>query len=98
MSDATERPEDTVRRYAQMIQEFEAWQQQYREAAELWDALGLKPNQQVTEAVLIGKLANFDAGGTTLSIANTDSCDWVTQLGILEGALVIIKSSPFQEG
>lgn len=84
MSNETERPEDTVRRFAGMIQDLESWKAKYREAAELWDALELRDNDQVTDATLIAKIQDFDAGYVNISTASSDGCDWITQLGLFE--------------
>jgi hypothetical protein len=95
MSDATERPEDTVRRFALQIQELEAWKAKYREAAELWEALEAKDSQQVTEAMLIAKLVDFEEtgpAGTVVSASHTDGCDWVNQLGLVAAWQLITNS------
>jgi hypothetical protein len=94
VSDETERPEDTVRRFAGQVQELLDWQRRYRTAAELWDALVLDDNDQVTEAVLVAKVADFARGGTAVSLGATDGCDWVIQLGLLHGALQVMDANP----
>lgn len=79
-----ERPEDTVRRFAQQIGELEQWKAKYREAAELWDALEIKNNQQVDKALIIAKLVDFSRPGPPLiSSATTDGCDWVDEWGLI---------------
>lgn len=60
------------------------------QAEELWEALDLRDNDQVTDAVLIAKVADFEDGATALVIAATDGVDWVTQLGMIHGALNIM--------
>lgn len=94
MTDETERPEDTVRRFAQQIGELLSWQQKYREAAELWDALDIENDDQVLEAVLIAKLGNFEKGRVEISISASDSIDWIGQLGLLEAARVMSYQKP----
>lgn len=84
MTDDTELPEDTVRRFAAKIVELEAWQAKYREAAELWEALELRDNDQVTDATLIAKIQDFDTGYVNVSTSSSDGCDWITQLGLFE--------------
>lgn len=100
MSDETELPEDTIRRFAKQIQELEAWKQRYAEAAKLWDALEPEGDQLIVSAVLIGKLVDF--GGEdekrhpTISISATDDNDWMTQMGILDSAHDFIHTDPWQ--
>jgi hypothetical protein len=65
------------------------------QADDLWTGLDLRSNDQVTEAILIGKIADFETGGTALSLAATDGTDWVTQFGIITGALNIMRQSQF---
>jgi len=92
MTDETERPEDTVRRFAARIGELEAWQTRYKEAAELWDALELKKNDQVTDALLIARVADFEKGGTALSMSTTDGVDWIIQLGMIHAAEMVMQA------
>lgn len=82
MSDATERPEDTIRRLAAECQELLAWKTRYAEAADLWDGLDLHPNDQVTAATLIAKISDFDTGFVNVATAASDGTDWVEQLGL----------------
>lgn len=99
MSDATERPEDTVRRFAQKIEELLAWQSKYREAAELWEALDVSDGQMVASAVLIGKLMKMEGTdeerAPTVSIAATDDVDWMNQLGIIDAAYDFVHTDPW---
>lgn len=60
------------------------------QADDLWAALELATNDQVTEAVLIAKVADFENGGTSLALSATDGVDWITQLGMIHGALNIM--------
>ena len=92
VTDGTERPEDTVRRLAMELQELEAWKRAYQPAAELWDSLELERNDQVTEAVLVAKISDFDKGGTAISMGATEGCDWITQLGVLHAAIQIMNN------
>lgn len=62
------------------------------EADELWKALELRDGDQVVDAILVAKVADFEHGGTGLSIAATDGVDWVTQLGILRGATLLTEA------
>jgi hypothetical protein len=62
-------------------------------ADELWSSLELEDNDQVVDAVLIAKVADFERGGTAISIGATESCDWVTQLGILHAALQVMSDA-----
>ncbi len=80
----TERPEDTVRRFALQIQELEAWKAKYREAADLWDGLEMRDNDQATDVAIIAKIQDFETGHVNVVAATTDGCDWVTQLGLFE--------------
>lgn len=89
MTDGTESTEDALRRIAGKCVELEAWQQKYREAAELWDALNLSENGQVTHAVLIVKEIDFDTGITRISTCASDGTDWVDQLGMYEACKLI---------
>jgi hypothetical protein len=69
---------------------------EHSDARELWDALQPGPNDQIVDAVLIGKMVDFERGITSLSIAATDGVDWVGQLGMLHGALKIMNQSPLE--
>jgi hypothetical protein len=101
MTDETERPEDTVRRFALRIQELEEWQRKYQEVAQLWEALEPAEGQQIVSAVLVGKLVNFSAEGEDafprVSISATDDNDWMTQMGILDAAHDFIHTEPWRE-
>jgi|SRR6187549_1447192 len=80
---------------AQEVAELKAWQSKYKEAAELWDALEAKDSQQVTEAILIAKIVDFEQSGpegTVVSASYTDGCDWVNQLGLMAAWQLITNS------
>jgi hypothetical protein len=62
------------------------------EADKLWESLEVQDGDQVVDAVLVGKLANFTEGGTEISISATDGVDWVTQLGMLRGAVLMVEN------
>jgi hypothetical protein len=66
---------------------------EHSDARELCDALQPGPNDQIVDAVLIGKMVDFDTRQTGISIAVTDGVDWVSQYGMLYGALNIIDRS-----
>ena len=96
MTDETERPEDTVRRFAgqmelyeKTVQELQAWRSKYREAAEMWDALELEENQQVTQVVMIAKIADFDSGYVNVGMSASDGVDWIDQVGLIETARIM---------
>lgn len=64
---------------------------------ELWAALQLQKNDQVTDAVLLARISNFEDGTTSISTGATDGCDWVTQLGIMHAGLLVITQAPLQK-
>jgi hypothetical protein len=66
------------------LAELRAWKVKYREAAEMWDSLELRDNDQVTDAVMIAKVSDFESGSVTTITGTTDGTDWVTQLGLFE--------------
>lgn len=84
MTDETERPEDTVRRFAQQINELLEWQAKYRDAADLWDGLELSDNDQVVSATLIAKIQDFQSGHTNVGTSASNGTDWVEQLGLFQ--------------
>lgn len=51
------------------------------------DALGvtisLTADQQVTEAIVIAKITDFESGSTALGMYHSDGLDWIGQLGLL---------------
>lgn len=57
---------------------------QHVEAIALWDALEMRPGDQLTKAVLIAKVYDFDKGHADISTSATDDTDWVDQLGLFE--------------
>lgn len=69
------------------------------EAMELWDALNLRPGQQVMSAMLIGKVVDLSEGKEgnppSISIAATDGTDWIDQAGLLKAASDLTSSGQF---
>jgi hypothetical protein len=97
--DETERPEDTVRRFAEEIQELRAEVlrqqeklEQYEEAVSLWDTLELTDVQRVTDVMMIAKCVDLESNATSVGLAVNDSCDWIIQNGLLHSALQVINS------
>ena len=68
----------------QRIAALESWQARYKEAADIWDGLELRDNDQVTSAALIAKVSDFESGLVTVITAVSDGTDWVEQLGLFE--------------
>lgn len=68
------------------LSELQDWKRKYQVAAELWDSMELHENDQVTEAIIIGKVADFENGGTAITTGATEGLDWITQLGMYEAA------------
>ncbi|MGH3927541.1 MAG: hypothetical protein ACRDS1_04190 [Pseudonocardiaceae bacterium] len=70
-------------------------------AGPLLDALGvtidLKPDQQLTEALVIGKLADFDGGDTALVLAKSKGLDWIAQLGLVHGARLVCDGGDIEK-
>lgn len=66
------------------------------EAEALWQALELEDGDQVVEAILVAKVANFTSGGTAVSIGATDGMDWIGQLGLIEAARKVTWEDPLQ--
>jgi hypothetical protein len=56
----------------------------HSEAIELWDALELGENDQVTGSVLIVKVADFAKGTVNIASSAGDGTDWIDQLGLFE--------------
>ena len=69
------------------------------EAMDLWDALNLKPGQQVMSAMLIAKIGDFNEGKEdqppSISVAATDGTDWIDQGGLLKAAMDLTSASQF---
>lgn len=65
------------------------------EAQALWKELNLHDNDQVTDAVLVAKIADFKRGGVAVSMSVTDGVDWVTQLGMLHAGLGIMNQNSY---
>lgn len=60
-------------------------------AEQLWARLNLDANDQVTDAILIARVADFDQGRTVLAIAGTDGMDGITEIGLIHSALLAIN-------
>jgi hypothetical protein len=94
------RSEHTDDDYLRIVDELEnsklIQRPEHHDAQELWDALEPAPGDQIVEAVIVGKMVDFERGITSLSIAATDGVDWVGQLGMLHGALKIMNQSPLE--
>ena len=58
---------------------------------ELIAGLELKDHDFILEAVLVVRAKDMDSGSVGISISTTDDSDWVTQLGVLQGALLIVN-------
>jgi len=65
----------------------------------LLDALGvavsLEPNQQMIEAVVIGKVVSFDeasGASTSLILATSGGLDWISQRGLLAVAQDVMRA------
>lgn len=58
---------------------------------ELITALDLNQHDFLVEAVLVARVKDMDSGSVGISISTTDDSDWVTQLGVLHGALLIVN-------
>lgn len=87
---------ETIEALRKEIAELRDWKRKYTEAAELWDALELRQGQQVKDAMMIGKIVDFEKGITSISLSNTDGMDWVDQLGLLEAARLASTQSPLE--
>lgn len=66
-----------------------------RPAGPIIDGLGvtvdLDDEDLITEVVVIGKCTRLsDGGGTSLVLASSDGIDWVSQLGLIEGARRVV--------
>jgi hypothetical protein len=66
------------------LDELRTWKRQYAEASELWDALKLGDNDQVTAVIMVAKVVDFEKGTVNISSSASDSCDWIDQLGLYE--------------
>lgn len=66
------------------------------EAEALWGELNLQDNDQVTDAVLVAKITDFQRGGVAVSMSATDGLDWVTQFGMLHAAIAIMHQNEYR--
>lgn len=67
-------------------------------AGPILDALGVMLDvadaDQVTDVLVIAKIASFDGDGQTgLVLATSDGCDWVAQRGLVSTAQWILDQS-----
>jgi hypothetical protein len=68
-------------------------------AGQVLDALGvelaLAQGQQVTECVVIAKVADFsdEHAGTALAVAYSKGLDWIDQRGLISAGLYMIDQS-----
>lgn len=67
-------------------------------AGPLLDALGvtldIEEGQQLTEVLVVGKLADFNGdGGTALVIGASAGIDWVSQFGLLAAADMVLRQN-----
>jgi hypothetical protein len=62
------------------------------------DALGvtltLDDNQQLTDVLVIGRIADFTDGQTGLVIGSSNGMDWITQLGLIAAARGVLEAEP----
>lgn len=62
-------------------------------AGPLLNALGVQidveDGDQITEVLVIAKIANFDTGDTGLSMGASNGLDWIAQLGLLSAATML---------
>lgn len=67
-----------------------------RTVGDLLDTLGvtfdLEDGQQVTEVVVLGKVADFEHSGTALVIGVSDGLDWIAQRGLISTAQHILDN------
>lgn len=63
----------------------------------LLDSLGvtmdLGEDQQLVEVVVLGKVAHFDTGGTSVVLGNSEGLDWISQRGIVSAAQHVLDSA-----
>lgn len=85
--------EEYLKSLEKELDELRAWRLRYTEAAELWDALELRDNQQVASATLLAKVQDYENNMVAISTAATDGCDWIDQIGLINTALVIINQT-----
>lgn len=62
-------------------------------AGPLLDALGVEldveDGDQITEVLVLAKVANFDTGRTGLTIGASNGLDWIAQRGLLSAATLV---------
>lgn len=56
--------------------------------------IGLEPDQQITEVVVIGKLVHFGSGATRLFTSSSEGLDWIAQLGLIAAAKQVCNADP----
>lgn len=63
----------------------------------LLDSLGvtldIDESQQLTDVVVLGKLADFGTGGTAVVIGNSEGLDWIAQRGIVSAAQHVMDNA-----
>jgi hypothetical protein len=59
--------------------------------------LDIGEGQQITEVVVVAKLADFTIGGTAITIGTTPGMDWLNQLALVTGADIIIRRDLVEE-
>lgn len=66
-----------------------------QQIGEQLDALGvlldIGEGQQITEVIVVAKLADFTIGGTALTIGSNPGLDWLSHLALIEGAGIIVR-------
>jgi hypothetical protein len=62
----------------------------------LLDSLGvtldIEDGQQLTEVVVLGKLADFESGGTSVVIGGSEGLDWIAQRGLVSAAQYVMDT------
>lgn len=60
------------------------------------DSLGItldvEDGQQVTEVLVIAKIADFSDGGTALALGVSEGLDWIAQRGLLSAAQLLLDT------
>lgn len=64
------------------------------------DSLGLTvtldQHDQITEALVIAKITDFETGSTSLGIYFNEGMDWIARLGLLEAARQVLADGEFR--
>lgn len=94
----TESDKITIDELRKQLSDMEDWKRKYQEAADLWDGLEIQDNQHVISGVLLAKIRDFERDVVILSMANTNGCDWIDQMGIMETAKLICIQTPITQG